>query len=505
MNPSSHSLSAFRHSVRSDLNQIIGYAELLSQEQRAGLPEACLIALEDVQSSARRFLQAFALRLGSLPSPDYAPQLLQDPALSEPLGVIGMRLSELLGVLPVEALGDLRQMQQAHLSLKSSLSNPLPAPKGGNQLSSAYTAIGGGSYSALVPREGALRGRILVIDDSQANRELLQRQLKEIGLESVLVADGAAGLQELAAGSFDCVLLDMVIPVMDGPAVLRAIRANPDWVGIPVLMLSALEELLEAAHCIEIGAEDYLLRPIELPLLRAKLFSSISRKLLYEDCQQLGKDLGKANEDLKRFLMVASHDLQAPLRTLQSELTQLSATNNVDESLQLCRRMNTLVQDLLIYARMGQAPPYFEDVSLEWVVSEAISNLSAAIQEAGAEVKVEALPAVRADFKQMLHLFQNLLGNAIRYRSDETPRISVVAHDRETHWLIGVSDNGCGIPEDQREKIFNPFHRLHGDDVPGTGLGLAIAQRAVEQSHGRIWVDSIPGQGSTFWVLLPKP
>jgi signal transduction histidine kinase len=270
-------------------------------------------------------------------------------------------------------------------------------------------------------------------------------------------------------------------------------------------MLSALEELKEAALCIEIGAEDYLLRPIELPMLRAKLYSSISRKLLYEDCQQLGRDLAVANEDLKRFLMVASHDLQAPLQTLQSEIRRIGDSYEVALSLELCARMSALVQDLLVYARMGQISPYLENISLDWVLAEVTSNLNASIQENAAEVIAQDLPVVRADFKQMLHLFQNLVANAIRYRSDEAPRIKIAAKDRGNFWLISVTDNGCGIPEDQKERIFKPFHRLHGDEIPGTGLGLAIAHRATEQSGGRIWVDSIPGAGSTFWILLPKP
>lgn len=505
MSTNTHALSAFRHSVRSDLNQILGYAELLSQELGSELSSTCHSALADIQLAARQFLQAFGLRLGTLQTPDHIPMLLQDSAIAEPITIIGTRISDLLSMLPIEAITDLQRIQQAHLNLRQQLNRPIPLPKSGPSLSAPQLVSPSGTYSAFAPKEAALRGRILIIDDSQANRELLQRQLKEIGLESIAVSDGSSGLKELASGDFDCVLLDMVIPEMDGPAVLRAIRANPDWVGIPVLMLSALEELKEAALCIEIGAEDYLLRPIELPLLRAKLYSSITRKLLYGDCQQLGRELSAANEDLKRFLMVASHDLQAPLHTLQTEIERIGDPSEVALCLELCARMSALLQDLLIYARMGQVSPFLENISLDWVLAEVKANLDSSIRESSAEVLAPDLPMVRADFKQMLHLFQNLIANAIRYRCDSPPRIHISAQDRDTSWLISVTDNGCGIPEDQKEKIFKPFHRLHGDEIPGTGLGLAIAQRAAEQSGGRIWVDSIPGSGSTFWILLPKP
>lgn len=503
MNPIAHSLSAFRHSVRSELNQILGYAELLSQEQSAHLPEECIGALQRIQQSARQFLSAFGLRVGTLSNSNYIPQLLQDPTIGEPMSTIGEQLRRLLGMLPNDALADLRHMQQAHLNLREHLSGPIVAPKNAPMYSPPAWATSASSEWFLHTNNSILRGKVLVIDDSSANRELLHRQLKEIGAEAIAVDNGHAGLEELAKGGFDCVLLDMVIPEMDGPAVLRAIRANSDWIGIPVLMLSALEELREAAHCIEIGADDYLLRPVELPLLRAKLHASISRKLLYEDCQRLGKDLAHANEELKRFLMVASHDLQSPLRTLERQLLQVQPEANVQESLQLCRRMNGLVQDLLVYARMGQVEPFLEDIPLDWVISEVRSNLSSEIEESSARLSIGEMPSVRADFKQMIHLFQNLIANAIRYCSSGTPEIQIAAQPQDDRWLISVSDNGCGIPEDQRSKIFGAFHRLHGDDIPGTGLGLAIAQRAVEQSKGKIWVDSVPGEGSTFWILLP--
>jgi CheY-like chemotaxis protein len=502
--PSAARLSAFRHSVRSELNQIVGYAELLAQDQGSALPPLCAERLREIQEAARRLLQAFQMILGSDESADLLGHLHNNSSIIRPLETLSRSITSLLNDLPGEFLADLQHIQHAYLDLRDLLHDPARhSPKSTFEPSSPVIAPTG-PYSAFVPREAKLRGKVLVIDDSEANRALLERQLREIGLEVTSVPSGPAGLAELAENKYDCVLLDMVIPEMDGPAVLRAIRTNPEWMSTPVLMLSALDELREAAHCIEIGAEDYLLRPVELTLLRAKLYSSISRKLLYEDCQQLGKDLASTNEDLKRFLLVASHDLQAPLRTLEHNLSSLNGLPVAQQSLELCRRMNTLVQDLLLYARLGQVPPFIEEIPLDWVLAEATANLREAIVASEAVVEYSQLPKVKADFKQMLYLFQNLISNAIRYRSPLPPEVRIAATDRDTHWLISVRDNGRGIPEDQLEKIFDPFHRLHGDEIPGTGLGLAIAKRAVEQARGRIWADSIPSGGSTFWILLPK-
>jgi signal transduction histidine kinase len=283
---------------------------------------------------------------------------------------------------------------------------------------------------------------------------------------------------------------------------------------VAVLMLSEMDELGDAARCIDIGAEDYIIRPVVPSMLRAKLYATIQRKQLYENCRLLWRDVETKNEELKRFVMVASHDLQAPLRALQANLLSLKDAVDAGRSAEQqslardsqvrCQRMTALVQDLLLYAQMGESTPFFELVQLEWVLSEALSNLREDLQESGAEVLVGPLPTVRLDFKQMVYAMQNLIGNAIRYRSAVAPKIEVNSVERPNGFLISIADNGCGIPEDQQMRIFEPFFRLHGEEVPGTGIGLAIARRAVEQAGGQIWVSSEVGLGSRFSFTLPK-
>ena len=428
--------------------------------------------------------------------------------MDAPLSRLEIAIAALLNEIPPEFLPDLQHIQSAFINLRAAFDRPVHQLA---RLDRALAAIDiSAPYCAAVPQRLALEGRLLVVDDSEANRHLLERQLTDLGLQVETADSGEAALEALHRSRFDCVLLDMMLPGMDGPQVLTSIRENTAWANVPVLMLSAMDELGEAARCIEMGAADYLIRPVDRTILRAKLHSAIQNKYLYEDCQKLGQELHAKNEELTRFMMVASHDLQAPLRTLESNLKSVAsslvgpAPPLLADCTNRCQRMSAIVQDLLIYGRIGQVEPYIETIELDWVASEAKANLQDAIDTSGAQIQISPLPRVDADFKQMLYLFQNLFSNAIKYSGPATPQIQVNAVEREDSHLITVFDNGVGIEESQWHRVFEPFHRLHGDAIPGSGLGLAIAKRAVEQAGGKIWVQSAPGAGATFCFALPK-
>lgn len=168
-------------------------------------------------------------------------------------------------------------------------------------------------------------------------------------------------------------------------------------------------------------------------------------------------------------------------------------------------RMQGMIEDLLRYSRVGSRGAEFEHADLNEVFDEALANLTASIEEADAEIEHDDLPSLMVDRGQMVQLFQNLIGNAIKFSGDARPRISVSAESRNGSWVIAVKDNGIGIADDQIERIFAIFQRLHGpDDYPGTGIGLAICKKIVERHGGSIWVESSPGEGSTFFVSLPS-
>jgi PAS domain S-box-containing protein len=221
----------------------------------------------------------------------------------------------------------------------------------------------------------------------------------------------------------------------------------------------------------------------------------------------------RANEDLNQFAFAASHDLQEPLRmiTSYSQLLVNGFSDRLPEEAELCvsfitqgtSRMRTLLVDLLAYTQVGAEGDATEAVSLEAVCHKAIENLRPAIEETHAAIKVERLPTVRCQDAHFLQVFQNLIGNAIKYRGDDAPRIHVSATKQDGEWRVAVADNGIGIDPQYHKRVFGVFKRLHGRSIPGTGIGLAICQRVIERYGGRIWVESEADHGATFYFTIP--
>jgi len=231
--------------------------------------------------------------------------------------------------------------------------------------------------------------------------------------------------------------------------------------------------------------------------------------------KRLQDALTESNSALEQFAYVASHDLQEPLRTISaySQLLAVRYTEVLDADakqflnylLSASSRMSTLVQDLLAYARLTTDEDRPVSVALDDDLEAAISHLSAAIAESGAGVTHDALPNLPADRGQMVRLFQNLVGNAIKYRKpDEPPKVHVSAERKGDEWVFRVSDNGIGFDPRYASMIFEPFKRLHSaEEYPGTGVGLAICRRIVQTHRGRIWAESQPGKGTTVFFALP--
>jgi light-regulated signal transduction histidine kinase (bacteriophytochrome) len=247
------------------------------------------------------------------------------------------------------------------------------------------------------------------------------------------------------------------------------------------------------------------------------------RKMAEHYAQQFSEELKRSNQDLEQFAYIASHDLQEPLRKVASCCQVLSEDygDKLDEkghewinyAVDGAKRMGVLIADLLAYSRIGTQKNAPEQLNSQEIYEEAIDSLAEAIKDANAEIICRPLPNVMANQTQLLHLLQNLIGNAIKYRGDDPLVIEVGAEplrierpdrDAQEMWQFYVKDNGIGIDPAYYEKIFVIFQRLHTrEKYEGTGIGLAFCKKIVERMGGSIWVESKPGQGSTFFFTVP--
>lgn len=233
-----------------------------------------------------------------------------------------------------------------------------------------------------------------------------------------------------------------------------------------------------------------------------------------EALRQSVQALQRSNEALEQFAFIASHDLQEPLRKVSSycQLLERRYADKLDSdgkdfiryAVDGAARMRLLITDLLAYSRIGRQETPWETVELSAACGRALEALQPAITEAGALVRVGPLPVVRGRATALAQAFQNVIGNAVKFRSERPLALRIDAERRDKEWVVSVEDNGIGIEQRHRERVFDVFERLHPHSrYPGTGIGLAIVKRVVEQHGGRIWADETPGGGSTFRFTLP--
>lgn len=233
------------------------------------------------------------------------------------------------------------------------------------------------------------------------------------------------------------------------------------------------------------------------------------------ELQSYMQKLERSNQALQEFAYIASHDLQEPLRTVCSFVQLLErryrgkldahADELIAYSVDGAKRMQSLINDLLMYSRVDTQGNPLEPTAMETIFGKAVSTLQARIEERGAVISHDPLPTLSVDPSQMARLFQNLIGNGLKFHSEKTSRVHVSAHRSNGEWVFSVKDNGIGIESKFFERIFKIFQRLHTrDEYSGTGIGLAVCKKIVERHGGRIWVESTPGEGAAFYFTVPS-
>ncbi len=357
---------------------------------------------------------------------------------------------------------------------------------------------------------------ILSVDDNETNRYVRTKTLARAGYEVIEADTGEIALRLADERSPDLILLDVRLPDYHGSSVCRLLRQNPRTASIAILQISASAiEPRDMVVSLDSGADSYLLEPVDPDVLLASVRALLRLRSAEERLAAANAALQARNDELQQFAYLASHDLQEPLRTVQShaQLLQRRWPGGVDAETGECfthivegvRRMHSLIEDLLTYSRLTVSEQkYDERVDTNGVLRFTLAALASAIEESQGEITSDRLPVVRGNASQVAQVFQNLLGNALKYRrTDAPPRVHVSATQKDDRWEFAVTDNGMGIEPMYFQRIFEPFKRLHGREYPGTGIGLALCRRIVEAHGGHLWVESEVGVGSTFRFTLP--
>jgi len=377
------------------------------------------------------------------------------------------------------------------------------------------------------PDSAPAQGSLLVVDDNEANRDVLSRRLQRQGYTVSTANNGRQALEMLRADTFDLVLLDIMMPEMDGYEVLRNLKSEEVLSHIPIIMISALSELDSVVRCIEMGAEDYLPKPFNPTLLKARIGACLEKKRardretkLFEQLQinyRCLQELEQLRDDLTHMII---HDLRTPLSAMimgMQTFAQMGTLNeDQQEMLDLTQRggstLMAIINDLLDISKMESGALLLErhEITVSTMIDAAVKQVTLLTKAKNLALTIElepALPLLVADETKLLRTLVNLLSNALKFTPDGgTVTVSVRANPNEPSLVFSVSDTGEGIPSEAFVRIFEKFGQVGARQNRqhfGTGLGLTFCKLAVEAHGGHIKVESAPGQGSTFCFTIP--
>ena len=351
---------------------------------------------------------------------------------------------------------------------------------------------------------------ILVVDDRSQNLLALERTLADTEAELVRATSGEEALAATLDRDFALAILDVQMPGMDGYELAELLLGDPKTRHVPIIFLTAVsgeeEQIFKGYGA---GAVDYIVKPYHPAILTSKVNVFLELDRHKRENQRQRELLEAANRELTDFAHSASHDLQAPLRTISAFASILAeelgdelsadADKYLHRIVEGATRMKRLIDGLLEYSRAGRHEAPLARVDVGAIVESVLLDLEAVIRESEAEVVVCDLPSLVAEPLQLGQLFSNLISNALKFRGEASPRILISTELTDQGHAVSVQDNGIGLDPKFADRVFRIFHRLHGqDEYEGTGIGLAICKKIVERHGGKIWVESIPGQGATF-------
>src|SRR4051812_2703718 len=370
-------------------------------------------------------------------------------------------------------------------------------------------------------RRSASEMRVVILAPFGRDAALLESCLLPLTVETA-VAVNAESLVELFTEGVACSIIAeeaLTRSAMDG--IKTWLSQQPPWSDLPLVVLTFTGRVTRHSHrraeeLQALGNVTFIERPVRPDTARSSVRSALRARMRQYEIRARQEELIQANADLEQFAHSASHDLREPLRSISiySELVIRTYAESLDERgsefLSLigssARRMDALLDDLLCYAHASSiSDDVVEPIPASAPLQVALDNLAGAIQESGAEITVGELPAVRMRESHLAQLFQNLIGNAIKYRDiQKGAQVQLSSVKENDNWVFTLADNGIGVPPIYAETIFGIFKRLHsGTEYAGTGMGLAICKRIVERYGGRIWLESGEGSGARFCFTVP--
>jgi DNA-binding response OmpR family regulator len=384
--------------------------------------------------------------------------------------------------------------------------------------------------------------KILTVDDSLTYLHEVAAQLRQEGYDVIPARSGEEALELLSVQSVDCILLDLVMPGLSGQETCRRIKSSTAWRDIPLIMHTALGEQAAMIEGINAGADDYIAKSSDLEVLCARVRAQLRRKQFEDENRNIREqllqkevevvaansarelaeiratfvdELKSKNIELEAFSYSVSHDLRAPLRSIDgfSKLLLVDYADKLDakgqDYLHLVResaqRMGELIDDLLLLSRVGRADLSRDQIDLSEIARGVSEELKKKDPDRHVKWCIEDQLLVEADSGLMRVAFDNLLGNSWKFTAKvSAPRIEVGTDQQEGVAVYFVRDNGAGFSMEYAEKLFNPFQRLHAEsEFEGTGIGLATVHRIIDRHGGRIWADSAVDHGATFYFTIP--
>ena len=373
-----------------------------------------------------------------------------------------------------------------------------------------------------------LKSKIMIVDDEPGNVLLLEQMMIQEGYDSLhSTSDSTQSLKLFAEVQPDLILLDLNMPRMDGFEVMKQLKEVDPQSLVPILVLTALKDEETKLRALRSGAKDFLSKPFDLTEASLRIKNLLEMRMLHQRVQMHNQiledqvqlrtaELERSAEELTDFAYIASHDLQEPLRKIIAFGDRLAGKfgsvlneagrDYIDRMQKSAIRMKSLIDSLLHFSRVTSHSTPFQQVDLNEVISEVLSDLEVQIERTKGRVEVDTLPRVEGERFQMHQLFQNLISNGLKYHSDERVPVIEIKYAGFNNDLeeIYIEDNGKGFDEKHLDRIFRPFERLHGhSEYSGTGMGLAICHKIVTHHKGQITAKSQPNKGSTFIVKLP--